>query len=73
MKVHSHIKIDHVFTAFINPLSKDDLESYLVKLKETFHKQKIYITGWQIQHINPELPRSVKIVKDNRDFKKYLC
>jgi DNA-binding transcriptional MerR regulator len=72
MKVHLHIKIDHVFTAFINPLTKEDLESYLVKLKETFHQQKVFITGWQIQQLNPELPRTVKIVKDNRDFKKYL-
>ncbi len=72
IKVHTHIKIDHVFTAFINPLTKDDLESYLVKLKENFHHQKVFITGWQIQQLNPELPRSVKIVKDSRDFKKYL-
>jgi DNA-binding transcriptional MerR regulator/nitrogen fixation protein len=72
-KVQSHIKIDHVFTAFINPLPKEDLENYLVKLKETFHEQKVFITGWQIQHVNPELPRSVKVVKDYKDFKKYLC
>ena len=73
MKVQSHIKIDHVFTAFINPLTKEDLENYLVKLKETFRDQKIFITGWQVQHSNPELPRTVKIVKDYKDFKKYLC
>jgi len=73
IKVQSHIKIDHVFTAFINPLPKEDLENYLVKLKETFHEQKIFITGWQVQHVNPELPRTVKIVKDYKDFKKYLC
>jgi methanogenic corrinoid protein MtbC1 len=73
MKVQSHIKIDHVFTAFINPLPKEDLENYLVKLKETFHEQKVFITGWQVQHINPELPRTVKVIKDYKDFKKYLC
>jgi len=73
MKVQSHIKIDHVFTAFINPLPKEDLENYLVKLKETFHEQKVFITGWQVQHVNPELPRTVKVVKDYKDFKKYLC
>lgn len=72
VKVSTHIKIDYVFTAFINPLLKIDLENYLVKLKETFHQQKVFITGWQIQQLSPELPRSVKVVKDYKDFKKYL-
>lgn len=72
VKVNLHIKIDHVFTAFINPILKTDLENYLIKLKENFHQQKVFITGWQIQQLSPELPRSVKIVKDYRDFKKYL-
>jgi methanogenic corrinoid protein MtbC1 len=72
-KVQSHIKIDYVFTAFINPLYKEELENYLVKLKDTFQHQKVFITGWQVQQLNPELPRTVKVVKDYRDFKKYLC
>lgn len=73
IKVNTHIKIDYVFTAFINPLLKTDLENYLIKLKENFHQQKVFITGWQIQQLAPELPRSVKIVKDYKEFKKYLC
>ena len=72
-KVQSHIKIDYVFTAFINPLTKEDLENYLLQLKETFQYQKIFITGWQVRQMMPELPRTVKIVKDYRDFKKYVC
>lgn len=72
LKVNTHIKIDYVFTAFINPLLKTDLENYLIKLKENFHQQKVFITGWQIQQLAPELPRSVKVVKDYKDFKKYL-
>ncbi len=71
-KVQLHTKIDYVFTALINPLSKDDLENYLVKLKETFQQQKVFITGWQVKLHNPELPRSVKIVQDYKDFTKYL-
>lgn len=71
-KVQLHTKIDYVFTALINPLSKDDLENYLVKLKETFQQQKVFITGWQVKLHNPELPRSVKIVQDHKDFMKYL-
>lgn len=72
-KVNLHIKIDYVFTAFINPLLKEELEDYLVKMKEIFHQQKVFVTGWQIKQLNPELPRSVKIVKDLKEFKKYLC
>ncbi|HSO88945.1 MAG TPA: MerR family transcriptional regulator [Draconibacterium sp.] len=72
-KVQLHVKIDYVFTAFINPIPKDDLENYLIKLKNTFQHQKVFITGWQIQHNNPALPRSVKVIKDYKDFKKYLC
>lgn len=73
VKVQSHIKIDYVFAAFINPLTKEDLENYLVRLKEAFQHQKIFITGWQVRQLTPELPRTVKVVKDYREFKKYVC
>lgn len=64
-------RIDFVFTAFINSIEKDELEQYLIDLKALFNKQKIFVTGWQLQVHNPELPRNVKIVKDYKDFKKY--
>ena len=72
LKITSHIKIDYVFTAFVNSITKSDLEQYLIKLKETFVQQKIFITGWQVQHHMPQLPRSVKIIKDYRELQKYL-
>jgi methanogenic corrinoid protein MtbC1 len=72
LKITSLINIDYVFTAFVNSITKSDLEQYLVKLKECFVQQKIFITGWQIQHHMPQLPRSVKIVKDYRELQKYL-
>ena len=72
-KVQAHVKIDYVFTAFINAFPKEELENYLEKLKGIFQHQKVFITGWQIQHSNPVLPRSVKIIQDYKDFKKYLC
>lgn len=71
-KIQSQIKIDYVFTAFINSIPKEDLENYLVELKNVFHQQKIFITGWQLQNSDPVLPRGVKIIKDYKDFKKYL-
>jgi hypothetical protein len=72
-KVQAHVKIDHVFTAFINPIYKEDLENYLVRLNNTFQQQKIFITGIQVRQLNPELPRTVKIIKDYYDFRNYLC
>lgn len=72
MKIQEHVKIDFVFTAFINSILKEDLESYLAQLKGLFHDQKVFITGWQLQLHQPELPRNVKIVKDYHEFKKFL-
>lgn len=72
VKVQKQVKIDYVFTAFINSISKDDLESYLESLKVLFNSQKIFITGWQLQIHQPAIPRNVKIIKDYRDFHKYL-
>ncbi len=72
VKVQSHIKIDYIFAAFINPLTKEDLESYLLQLKEAFQNQKIFITGWQVKQLMPDLPRNVKIVKDYKEFKKFV-
>lgn len=72
LKVQSKIKIDYVFTAFINSFPKEDLENYLRDLKNAFQQQKIFITGWQLQVNNPEIPRNVKIVRDHKEFQKYL-
>ncbi|GAB1452832.1 MerR family transcriptional regulator [Draconibacterium sp.] len=72
-KIQSHIKIDFVFTAFVNAIPKEELESFLVKLKDVFQHQKVFITGWQVKEHNPVLPRSVKTIQDYKDFKKYLC
>jgi DNA-binding transcriptional MerR regulator len=72
IKIQEKLEIDFVFTAFINSLPKEGLEQYLCDIKELFNKQKIFITGWQLQIHNPQLPRNVKIVKDYKEFKKYL-
>jgi MerR family transcriptional regulator, light-induced transcriptional regulator len=71
-KLNTQVKIDYVFTAFVNSILKEDLEKYLADVKDLFDKQKIFITGGQIQNHNPVLPRNVKVVKDFKDFKKYL-
>lgn len=71
-KIQDQVRIDYVFTAFINSITKDDLENYLESVKELLHDQKVFITGWQIQSHNPKLPRNVKVVKDYHEFKKFL-
>lgn len=71
-KVNNLKHVDYVFTSFTNAISKEELEDYLVRLKETFPKQKIFITGHQVEIHTPALPRNVKTVKDFREFRKYL-
>ena len=69
----SNIKtIDFVFTTFTNSISKPDLEDYLIQLKNCFPKQKIFISGQQVQNHMPELPRNIKTVKDYSEFRKYM-
>ncbi len=71
-KIASQMRIDFVFTAFINSLLKEEVEEYLEKLKTLFEKQTVFVTGGQIYKHNPQLPVNVKVVKDQQDFKKYL-
>jgi len=71
-KIQEHKKVDYVFTSFINSISKEELNDYLLNLKELFNDQKIFITGYQVKIHNPELPRNVKVIKDYREFKKYM-
>ncbi len=71
-KLQSHVDVDFVFTAFINSKGKEELEKYLTDLKALFDRQKIFITGWQVNHLQPALPRNVKSVKDHKEFKKYF-
>ncbi len=71
-KVSSQKEVDFVFTAFVNPLSKEDLETYISDLKDVFSSQKVFITGHQVKEHEPALPRNVKTVKNYHEFKKYI-
>ena len=71
-KISDLKSIDFVFTAFTNSIPKEDLEDYLVQLKNCFPKQKIFITGRQVLLHSPSLPRNVKTVKDYREFQRFL-
>ena len=71
-KIRKQLSVDMVFTAFLNSMHKQELEDYLNLLKRLFNRQKIFITGLQVQLHEPKLPRNVKVVKDYRDFKNLL-
>jgi DNA-binding transcriptional MerR regulator len=71
-KISAAKNIDFVFTTFTNSISKIELEDYLERLKNCYPKQKIFVTGQQIQNLMPVLPRNVKSVKDFTQFGKYL-
>ncbi len=72
VSMEQNVEIDFVFTAFVNSFPKDTLENYLIRLKDVFQKQKVFVTGWQLQLHTPDLPRNVKVVKDYKEFRKFL-
>lgn len=71
-KINKQKQVDYVFTAFTNSILKEELEDYLVRMKDSFPKSKIFVTGLQIEINSPALPRNVKTIKDYREFRKYL-
>lgn len=71
-KIQVNLKVDFVFTAFVNAFPNEQLEKYLEDLKKVFQQQKIFITGWQLQKQTPQLPRNIKIISDYKEFKKFV-
>lgn len=71
-KLQSKLDVQYVFTSFVNSITKNDLEEYLLKLKIIFEKQRVFISGYQVQQHMPQLPRKFKILKDHKEFKKWL-
>ena len=71
-KISGREEIHSIFTAFLNSIDKDDLENYLYELRNTFSGRKIFITGYQVMHHQPNLPRNVKVIEDYHDFYKYF-
>ncbi len=65
-------KPDFIFTAFINALTKTELEDYFRNLSQLEHKKKVFVTGRQIKLLEPVMPRNFKIVPDVTTFKKYF-
>ena len=70
--IHLNLETDYIFTAFINPLSKEELENALFQIKNVFQQQKMFVTGWQIKYHMPNLPRNVKVISNLTEFRRYL-
>ncbi len=71
-KVQQKVNVKYIFTSFVNAISKTELEEYLQNLKSIFQKQKIFITGHQVNTHSPALPRNVKVVRSHKEFRKYM-
>lgn len=71
-KMQVNLNPQYIFTGFINPISKEDLEPYLEKLKQVYPQQKVFVTGWQLREHEPKLPRNFKAVKDYREFRRFI-
>ncbi len=71
-KILQKRQVHSLFTSFVNSIPKDDLQGYLNELSELFQKQRIYVTGGQIQAHKPSLSSKIKIVKNVNDFTKYF-
>ncbi len=72
VNIHSQVKLDYVFTAFINGIKQDDLGNYVGSMKSLFRKQKVFITGGQLKDFYYKLPRYMKMIKDYQEFLQFL-
>jgi MerR family transcriptional regulator, light-induced transcriptional regulator len=65
-------RVDHVFTAFINPMPPDTLNEYLHKLSRLFDRQSVFITGLQVQKLEYDLPANLKVIREVEQLKAAL-
>lgn len=63
---------DFLFTAFVTPIPKKEIENYLNKLTEHFVNKKIFLTGVQLYENTSFLPGSAYYIKDAKSFKNLL-
>ena len=61
--------IDFLFTSLTTSLSNYGTNTHIERLIKQFKQQRIFITGFQTQNINLQLPDNVKIIKNVSDFK----
>lgn len=65
-------KIDCFLTAYINPITEEDLQAETDRLSETFPDVTIYLTGLQVNTQNIKLRNNSRIVRNITEFKEIL-
>lgn len=67
------IQPDYLFTAITTSITGMDLSTYFQKLSDTFHQQKIFVTGLQVrQKGDVDLPANIEVVASPLKFSKKL-
>jgi len=67
-KISTSVKVDLVFTAFVNPLPVEDLKEYLGKLKLIFKGKEIFITGLQVKNLSVKEQQDFTVIQNHHDF-----
>ena len=71
-KLNDLVRVDYVFTAYLNPMAKGRAEKYFEALNVVFSKKKVFITGAQVMKQHLSLPLNFSIITNLQSFKKYL-
>lgn len=66
-------KIDYMITALLTASPPENLQNYLMQLSARFPDTHIYLTGFQTESIDFELPANLHKVKTVGDFKNELA
>lgn len=72
LEVKDRHEIDYLFTSITTPLTQTKYADYIHQLSESFGKTEIFITGYQTNEFNIDLPGNVKKVTSPEDFMKFL-
>ncbi|MFO7997605.1 MAG: MerR family transcriptional regulator [Bacteroidales bacterium] len=65
-------EVDYILTYFVSALKPEEAESYIQKMSSDIPGKQIFVTGWQINNLNPVLPSNVRHVKSTEEFKALL-
>ena len=65
-------KVDYLLTSIVSVHSGTELTDYLVKLSDTFKENKIFISGYQTNFLEDELPENIVHLELVEDILEHL-
>lgn len=65
-------EVDYILTYFVSALKPEETESYIQKMSTDLAGKQIFVTGWQINNLSPDLPANIRHVKSTEEFKALL-